>query len=245
MTDSPTDSKSRTRRKRRGHSDGLTPPTRVIQGRDESQPLDPATFQNVDKMVGVFAQKHFGNAFPQLARSFFNIATPAERDTRELQMAFSLWVVYGWRDKEGRRIVDMFAKHAIALAGEQTRVLNALLRAKFSVFHMRRSEQANEQLRGRDALRNEPMIIRDHAAFNQIKAGDGLVSWFFPVGRLWRPLGVATRVPSARVKALQNALHGFKQGRETKDQTLLRMADTQPAQVFWTCYRGANFQLKR
>ena len=158
-------------------------------------------------------------------------------------MAFSLWVVYGWKDKEGRRIVDMFAQYGLPLAGEQSRVLDALRKAKFAVFHMRRAEESNKQLRGRDALRNEPMVILDHAAFSQLEDGDGLVSWFFPVGKLWRPLGVATRIPRARVKALQDALTQFKQGSESKDQTLRRMADEQPAQVFWTCYRGANLQL--
>lgn len=239
-----TNARSRTsRRQRRGHGKPAAPVALADAAPQDERQLDVATFVAVDKMIGAFARRRFGKAFPALAQTFFKIATPAEVASKELQAAFALWVVYGWKDAEGRRIVDMFAEYGLPLVGEQTRVLAALLRCRFAVFSLRRSEPANKQLRGRDVLRDEPMIILDHAAYEHMHGGDALVSWFFPAGKLWRPLGVATRIPRARVKAVCDALVHFKRGVEAPAQTLRRIADDQPAQVFWTTFRGANMRL--
>ncbi|PRQ09658.1 hypothetical protein [Enhygromyxa salina] len=203
--------------------------------------LDPEAFKQVDLMIGSFAQRRFGGMMPEVAKAFFAVARGEEAKHPELQQAFALYFVYGYRDGQGLRVLDMFAQHGLQLDREQRRVLDACMRARFVVFGLERKNDANKQLIGRDILRETPMTVLDNVAFAQLSPGDVLGAYMFPVGDLWRPLGMATKVAGARTKALSQAL-----GQLSGAQSLapIALADRRPAQVFWTLYRVAEHSFR-
>jgi hypothetical protein len=94
-------------------------------------------------------------------------------------------------------------------------------------------------LLGRDILRGLPMTVLDNVAYDALNPGDVLVAYMFPVGDMWRPLGVATRVGRPRAQALSQGLNQLAQG---QNLSTVAVADLRPAQVFWTAYRLADMQ---
>lgn len=236
-------------RKRRGHKAeteaaeaaarlAASKPKRAVK---TTRQLDPEAFRQVDLMIGSFAQRRFGKLMPKVAASFFGVAQGDEPKHPELQQAFALYFVYGYRDQQGLRILDMFERFGLDLDREQKRVVEACKRARFVVFQLERSNAANKQMQGLDILRGVPISTLDQNAFGRLVPGDVLVAYMFPVGDLWRPLGMATKVSRERVNALRAGLAKLAtdQGIAPPD-----LADRRPAQVFWTAYRTADYNLR-
>lgn len=234
-------------RKRRGHSAQAAAEAAAVAA---SQPkravksvrqLDPEAFRQVDLMVGSFAQRRFGNIMPKIAAGFFGAARGDEPNHPELQQAFALYFVYGYRDGQGQRIIDMFERFGLELDREQKRVLEACKRARFVVFQLERSNPANKQLLGIDMLRGIPMTVLDQNAFERTTPGDVLIAYMFPVGDLWRPLGMATKVARARANTLRA---GLAQLANEQGFAPAELPDRRPAQVFWVAYRSAEYNLR-
>lgn len=201
--------------------------------------LDPEVFKQVDQMIGSFAQRRFGNLMPKVAAGFYGAAKGDEKNRPELQQAFALYFVYGYRDADGLRIIDMFSRFGLKLDREQQRVVDACLRACLVAFGLERKNESNKQLLGRDILRNLPMTVLDNVAYDMLGPGDVLLGYMFPVGDLWRPLGLGIRVPRAKVPALNQGLSQLAQAAQL---TPMLLADHRPAQVFWVSYRLAEIK---
>lgn len=237
-------------RKRRGHKAQAEPEATVQVQAAASQPkravksvrqLDPEAFRQVDLMVGSFAQRRFGNIMPKVAAGFFGAARGDEPNHPELQQAFALYFVYGYCDSQGLRIIDMFERFGLELDREQKRVLEACKRARLVVFQLERSNPANKQMLGIDMLRAVPMTILDHNAFDRMTPGDVLLAYMFPVGDLWRPLGLATKVARAQANTLRA---GLAQLANEQGFAPVELPDRRPAQVFWVTYRCAEYNLR-
>ncbi len=236
-------------RKRRGHS--ASPEAAAAAAAAIAEPrkravksvrqLDPEAFKQVDLMIGSFAQRRFNNIMPKVAAGFFGAAKGDEPNHPELQQAFALYFVYGYRDGQGLRIIDMFERFGLSLDREQTRVLEACKRARLVVFQLERTNPANKQLLGLDILRGIPVTVLDQAAYDRVAPGDVLVAYMFPVGDLWRPLGMATKIPRARVNALRA---GLAQLANEQGFAPVELPDRRPAQVFWVGYRSAEYNLR-
>jgi hypothetical protein len=235
--------------KRRGHSADAEAQA-LVQAQAEAQKpklavkavrqLDPEVFKQVDLMIGSFAQRRSAPLMPKVAAGFFAAAKGDEQKRPELQQAFALFFVYGYRDAQGLRIVDMFSRFGLQLDREQKRVVDACLRACLVVFSLERKNEANKQLLGRDILRGLPMTVLDNTAYDALNPGDVLVAYMFPVGDMWRPLGLGTRVSRPRAQALSQGLAQLAQG---QNLSTVAIADLRPAQVFWTAFRLADMQI--
>jgi hypothetical protein len=241
-------------RKRRGHTQqppaGTEAASLVVEPSAAVQPkravksvrqLDPEAFRQVDMMVGSFAQRRFGNIMPKVAAGFFGAARGDEPNHPELQQAFALYFVYGYQDQQGLRLIDMFERFGLKLDREQTRVLEACKRARFVVFQLERQNPANKQLLGLDILRGIPMTVLDQNAYERLSPGDVLIAYMFPVGDLWRPLGMATKVPRANVNTLRA---GLAQLANEQGFAPAELSDRRPAQVFWVAYRSADYNMR-
>lgn len=236
-------------RKRRGHKAeteaaaalALAETNKPKRAVKTTRQLDPEAFRQVDVMIGSFAQRRFGNLMPKVAAGFFGAAKGDEPNHPELQQAFALYFVYGYRDGQGLRILDMFERFGLELDREQKRVIEACKRARFVVFQLERSNAANKQMLGLDILRGVPISVLDQVAYTKLVPGDVLVAYMFPVGDLWRPLGMATKVGRARVNALRSGL-----AKLATDQGFapVELPDRRPAQVFWVAYRTADYNLR-
>lgn len=235
-------------RKRRGHKAqteaaaaaavAAQKPKRAVKS---VRQLDPEAFRQVDLMIGSFAQRRFKNIMPKVAAGFFGVAKGDEPKHPELQQAFALYFVYGYRDQQGLRIIDMFERFGLELDREQKRVLEACKRARFVVFQLERVNPANKQMIGLDILRGIPMTTLDQNAFSRMSPGDVLIAYMFPVGDLWRPLGMATKVPRARVNTLRA---GLAQLANEQGFAPVELPDRRPAQVFWVAYRSAEYNMR-
>lgn len=237
-------------RKRRGHKQQVEAEAAALVVEPPAQPkravksvrqLDPEAFRQVDLMIGSFAQRRFANLMPKVAAGFFGVAKGDEPNHPELQQAFALYFVYGYHDAQGQRIIDMFERFGLELDREQKRVLEACKRARFVVFQLERNNPANKQLLGLDILRGIPMTVLDQNAFERMTPGDVLIAYMFPVGDLWRPLGMATKVPRARVNTLRA---GLAQLANEQGFAPTELPDRRPAQVFWVAYRSAEYNLR-
>jgi hypothetical protein len=238
-----------TGRKRRGHSAEAEAEAQAKAEAEAAKPkravkavrqLDPEVFKQVDLMIGSFAQRRFGPVMPKIAEAFFAAAKPGEQNRPELQQAFALYFVYGYRDSQGLRIIDMFSRFGLKLDREQQRVVDACLRACMVVFVLERKNDSNKQLLGRDLLRGLPMTLLDNVAYDALAPGDVMVAYMFPVGDMWRPLGIGTKVARARAQAL---VQGMNQLAQSQNLSSVAIADLRPAQVFWTAYRLADMNV--
>lgn len=243
------------RRKRRGHSSAAAPEpsaastaaASAVASSSTAAPkrrvvksvrqLDPEAFKQVDQMIGSFAQRRFGPLMPKVAEGFFGNASAEERKHPVLQQAFAQYFVYGYRDAQGLRIIDMFARFGLKLDREQERVLDACLRAGFNVCRLEAKNTANKQLLCRDLLREVPITVLDRGAFDAVEPGDILVAYMFPVGDLWRPLGMLTIVSRSKAAAL---VQGLNQLAQRQGFSGPQLADRRPHQILWTAIRVAE-----
>jgi hypothetical protein len=85
------------------------------------------------------------------------------------------------------------------------------------------------------------MTTLDQNALERMAPGDVLIAYMFPVGDLWRPLGMATKVARAKVNALRS---GLAQLANEQGFSPVELPDRRPAQVFWVAYRSAEYNLR-
>ena len=240
------------KRKRRGHSveAAKEEAARLEAEKTEAQKpkravkavrqLDPETFRNVDLMIGSYAQRQFKQLMPKVAQGFFAPLgdKAAELSKRsDLQQAFALFFVYGFRDPSGLRIVDMFARQGLKLDREQARCLDACQRAHFVIFALERKNEKNRQLLGRDVLRGIPMTLLDKIAYDQLAPGDLIAAYMFSVGDMWRPLGMGTKVLRAKTKALLDTLGSLANAMGAPP---VQVCERRPDQVFWATFNHAE-----
>lgn len=228
------DSKKDSRRLRKGHSE------RRSKVHKSSRQLDPEAFAQVDEMVGALAHKSFGKVLPAVMAGFFGASRKDELKNPELQAAFMMFFVYGWKDPHGMRIIDVFAAYGPQLRDEQARVLSALRQARLALFEVERRESANKQLSGREVFRDSPMSVLDHNAYDALSERDALLAWYIPVGDFWRPFGVATHVEAKKLAPLTAALTKLA---DDTGFSLAELPERKPAQAFWTVFRAANAEL--
>jgi hypothetical protein len=223
------------RRKRRGQAT-IEPEIPPIP--DPPPRVEKEAFERVEKNLAAFAQRRFAKALPAVAAAFFSSSGGADRHNPELQAAFALYWVYGWRDDDGCRIVDMFAGFGLPQDDfSDAQALAALRNSRLILFELRSKEPANKQLVGEDILRGERITLLDHASFETLSAGDSLLAWCFPTGDLWRPMGVATLIPEATRKMVVDGLVGVA---ESEELTLMALPEKRPAKTFWMVYRVVN-----
>lgn len=220
-------------RKRRGHSEGAV----GSAGPPRIKKVDPTAYKEVDGMLGSFAHRRFGKLIPTVAGGWFGAATEAEREDDELRTAFMLFFVHGWRDPQGLRIIDMFADFGIELNPPQKTALAAMRQARFQLVRIEQVVPDNKQIQGRELFRNEPVALIDRNSFESVQPGDGLLAWMMPVADLWRPIGVATRVPERCWVAAERALDTLAEGLKVSREDL---GERRTAQAFWAVYRAAN-----
>lgn len=202
--------------------------------------LNPETFRQVDLMIGSFAQRQFAKLMPKVAEGFFAPLGPRATELSkrsDLQQAFALFFVYGFRDPSGLRIVDMFARQGLKLDREQTRCLDACLRAHFVIFALERKNEQNRQLLGRDVLRGVPITLLDKIAYDQLAPGDLVAAYMFSVGDMWRPLGMGTKVPRAKTKAMLDTLGTLA---NKMGVAPVQACERRPDQVFWAAFNHAE-----
>ncbi len=220
-------------RKRRGHSKDAPAPA----GPPRIKKIDATAYQQVDGMLGSFAHRRFGPVLPTVAGGWFGAATEAEREDDELRTAFMLFFVHGWRDPQGLRIIDMFAEFGIELNPLQQTALAAMRQARFQLVRIEQLVPDNKQIQGREFFRDEAVALIDRNSFESVQPGDGLLAWMMPVADLWRPIGIATRVPERCWVATERALDHLAEGLGI---TRAELADRKTAQAFWAVYRAAN-----
>lgn len=188
-----------------------------------------AAMVNRNQQIRAFAE--------QLARGFFAPASPQERPLRELQAAFYSFMMYGWRDSNGVRIVDLFRNSAPQLTVRQQAALQACARARMVLVAIDDVHPGKQRIRGRDLLRDEPLTMRDHNATKIAREGDRMLCWLIPWGTAWQPIGVATRVEARKAEALERAIEAMANGLRAVRREL---PERHAADLFWVAYRVAN-----
>ena len=191
-----------------------------------------------------FAQRRFGPILPQLGAAFFKGRTSDEVRDEGLQAAFRAWVLYGFRDQQGIRIIDMFAAAGIPPEGELARALTAARQARWGIYEVLERNPGTKQVRVRNwttqALApSDEVDLLDRRAFDVLSLGSLLVGWFAPVGDLWRPLSAATFVPPSRAKLVRAGLDALL---SAQSADLDEFSQRGAIALFWLAYGVANLE---
>jgi hypothetical protein len=196
-------------------------------------------FERVEALIAAMVNRNqqIRGFAEQLARGFFAPASPQERPLRELQAAFYSFMMYGWRDSNGVRIVDLFRNSAPQLTVRQQAALQACARARMVLVAIDDVHPGKQRIRGRDLLRDEPLTMRDHNATKIAREGDRMLCWLIPWGTAWQPIGVATRVEARKAEALERAIEAMANGLRAVRREL---PERHAADLFWVAYRVAN-----
>ena len=176
-------------------------------------------------------------AAQQLSRGFFAPASAEERQKRELQAAFYSFLMYGYRDGNGVRIIDLFRRAGPALTGRQLAAQEACEQARLVLVAVEDVNPSKQRIRGRDLLRAEPIALRDRNASNALRPGDRILCWVIPWGTSWQPVGVATHVEARKADALERAIESMANAFRAVRREL---PERHPADLFWVVYRVAG-----
>jgi hypothetical protein len=206
--------------------------------------IDPEHVSALVSRAEAFAERRFGPILTQLGASFFQGRTPADLRDEGLAAAFRAWVLYGFRDENGVRIIDMFAAAGIPPQREVARALTAARQARFAFFEVLERNPRTKQVRARDlnsphASPDDEVDFLDHTAYEVLEIGSVLAGWFVPVGPLWRPIGAATHVPPSKLPFLTAGLAQLAQGHSLAREEL---AQKYAMQMFWLAFRVANLE---
>jgi hypothetical protein len=191
-----------------------------------------------------FAQRRFGPILPNIGAAFFKGRTPEEVRDEGLQAAFRAYCLYGFRDPQGVRIIDMFAAAGIPPQGEIARALTAARQSRFSLFEVLERNPRTKQLRvanwttDADAPENECDVL-DTRSYDTLALGDVLAGWFAPVGGLWRPLGTLTLTPQAKAPLLKAGLESLVKAQSDRVDNFSQRG---AMHLFWLAYRVANLE---
>lgn len=261
MTDTPdaSDKATRSRRKRRGSGPFQNTEQEILQAQAEARaraeavdklgadkPITPkfgryerADFERVEALLAGFAQRRLAEVVQAVGKGFFAAAGPQEQQLPELRTAFYSFLLYGWRDQSGVRVVDLFRRIGPRLEGRQLAALDACAGARLGLVAVDDVSPHKQRLRGRDLLRGEAVTVRDQSATRALRPGDRLLGWLIPWGTSWQLIGVATQVEARKAQALDRALESMaaqlKSGRR-------ELADRHAANLFWVVYRVASLR---
>ncbi|MCB9703962.1 MAG: hypothetical protein H6711_18880 [Myxococcales bacterium] len=197
-------------------------------------------FERVEGMLASFANRRLAQLVPQIARGFFTAATPQEQQIPELRTAFYSFLLYGWRDANGVRVVDLFRRVGPQLDGRLLAALEACEGARLSLVAIEDVNPGKQRIRGRDLLRDEPVTLRDKNAIKTVRAGDRLLCWQIPWGTSWQPIGVATLVEARKAEALDRALESMANNLRAVRREL---PERHAANLYWVVYRVAGMRV--
>lgn len=212
-----------------------TAPAKVLSiGRFERE-----DFERVEGLVITLVTRNqqLQAAAQQVARGFFAAATAEERQKRELQAAFYSFLMYGYRDANGVRVIDLFRRVGPKLGGRQLAAQEACEEARFGLVAVEDVNPGKQRIRGRDILRDEPVTLRDRNAAAAIRPGDRVLCWQIPWGTSWQPVGVATHVEARKAEALERAIEAMANGLGAVRREL---PERHAANLFWVVYRVAG-----
>ncbi len=261
MNDSSSPDKApNSRRKRRGTGPFVTPEQQVLEAKREaaaraaadrpapearqSTPkfgrYERADFERVESMLASFASRRLQALMNQLMTGFFGAATPDEKQNPELRTAFYSFFLYGYRDGQGIRVVDLFSHAGLPLEGRQRAALDACQQARLVLMAIDDVNPGKQRLRGRDILRDEALTVLDRNVSQVFAAGDRFLSWQIPWGTSWQPIGVAQLVQARKAHALDRGL-------ETLCNSLgavrRELPERHAANLFWLVHRVANMPI--
>lgn len=197
-------------------------------------------FERVEGMLASFVNRRLADLVSQVARGFFAAATPQEQQIPELRTAFYSFLLYGWRDGNGVRVIDLFRRVGPQLSGRQLAAFEACEGARLALIAIDDVNPSKQRIRGRDLLRDEAVTIRDKNATRSVRVGDRLLTWQIPWGTSWQPIGVATLVEARKAEALDRALESMANNlRAVRRELPLRHA----ANLYWVVYRVAGMRV--
>lgn len=258
---SDADKASNSRRKRRGTGPFVTPEQEMLRAQAEAQaqtpraperlaPERPATpkfgryerpdFERVEGMLASFASRRLQPFMEQVMKGFFGAATPQERANPELQTSFYSFFLYGYRDPNGIRVIDLFANAGIPLEGRQRAALEACMQARLALIAVDDVNPGKQRMRGKDILRDESVTVLDKNISSVLKAGDRLMGWQIPWGTSWQPIGVAQRIEARRAHALDRAIETLCNSLQA---VRLELPERHAANLFWVVHRVANMPI--
>lgn len=198
-----------------------------------------ADFERVEALLAGFAQRRLAEVVKAVSKGFFTAASPQEQQLPELRTAFYSFLLYGWRDQSGVRVVDLFRRIGPGLEGRQLAALDACAGARLGLVAVDDVTPHKQRLRGRDILRGEAVTVRDQTATKQLRPGDRLLGWLIPWGTSWQLIGVATQVEARKAQALDRALESMAAQLRAGRRDL---ADRHAANLFWVVYRVASLR---
>lgn len=234
-------SKGGSRRKRRGT--GKIPSSTItvkpMEGATQKSRFgtyERADFEGVEQLIAGFVARRLGQAAQVVMNGFFNAATPEEQRRPGFKTAFYSFLMYGFRDNNGVRVIDHFL-HATALEGRQRNALEACLEARFVLLRVGDTHVRKQRIRGRDVLRDEDVTVRDAPLAAQLKPGDHLLAWMIPWGTSHLPIGAPIVCAAHKRDALEGALKSLAQ---SLTATRLQLPGRHAASLFWVVYRVAR-----
>lgn len=244
-------SRSQSRRKRKGSGPTQTPnslpsskPAIVATSPHASEPgsrfgrYERNDLERVESTLAGFISQRLTNILPTIHTHFFSIATPQERNLPQLQTAFYNYFMYGWRDANGQRVVDLFhqlnqaSEHAVK--GRLLAALEACLQARLTLVDIHDINVRKQRVRGRDILRDEKLALRDHNIVQLVKPGNRLLAWLVPWGTSWQATGLVVQIDAYKANALEQAIKTLCNSLQTERWLL---ADQQSANLFWMVFR--------
>ena len=244
MTASSEGSKKSSRRKRRGHAGPSTPAgtAPAVTTATDAPPrkrgkVDPRTYAQVMERIKAFVEARLVKLVTPVARGFFNGCTQEEIQRPDLQSAFFLFFVLGYRDPNGVRILDMYRGYGFKPTPVEARVVDALDVTRLRLVEVVRKVEANRQLEVRDVFDDTTFKLSDQEAYKSLDAGDGMMAWFMPSSEIHRPIEVATHVGRELLGPMVDGLRTLASEAEVSPEELGRR---KPAQMFWAVYRGVQ-----
>lgn len=225
------------RRKRRGHKKSSAEPSAAAAQTPRRGKVDPRTYAQVMERIKAFVEARLVKLVTPVARGFFNGCSQDEIKREDLQSAFFLFFVLGYRDPNGVRVLDMYRGYGFKPSPVESRAVEALDLTHLRLVEVVEKVEANRQLRVVDKLTGDELRVTDQEAYKSLSAGDGMMAWFMPSSEVYRPIEVATHV---KADLLGPMVTGLETLAKENDLELAELPRRRPAQMFWAIYRAAQ-----
>ena len=122
------------------------------------------------------------------------------------EAAFMAWVVYGFRDSNGERGVDiLLRKKARSLSVDELRTLRAIQNGWASLFEVH-EVRLDECVVLFDTVSGETVEVRERLGTHGMRVGDLQLAWLMPMGTHVE-YASATKVPFAHAVAVASCVH--------------------------------------
>lgn len=224
------------RRKRRGHKKAAPDSTQPTQLPRRGK-VDPRTYAQVMERIKAFVEARLVKLVTPVARGFFTGCSQDEIKREDLQSAFFLFFVLGYRDPNGVRVLDMYRGYGFKPSPVEARAVDALDATRLRLVEVVEKVEANRQLQVVDKLNGDELRVTDQEAYKSLSPGDGMMAWFMPSSEVHRPLEVATHV---KADLLGPMVQGLETLANENDLELSDLPHRRPAQMFWAIYRSAQ-----